>query len=656
MVYCGRPSLSCARCRAKKKRCDKATPACGQCRRTGHKCPGYHDVSALIFRDETRRVIHRAQTVHTHGATVTLGNSPAFTPSPATTEALSAVGLYSPSPAASSHLSAGSPAPNSSDGEDRPGNDLVNSRDDAKDSGNEGHREQGGFKDQISLGDVLDNIIHGDNDDPSASDEMQFFTSESNMSWEKPGQLVALPSLSPGSASSPGCDLRDGVMSMLIAPAAPSESLHELGISYFLTNYVLPDSGPCPGFLNYTLEILADPLGDEELTQAAVRAVGLSGLASTTGAETIMRKARASYAEAIERVNTALVDPELAVKDSTIFAVMVLGLFETITCSNSESLEAWTHHINGAANLLMHRGKAQFQTKRGLRIFGEAVSHVLTLCTRYGRSVPPRLRFLRVEMQRTSVLRTDPSRALSSAHIEVLDLYHRVAPDSNTPFLPTEWEELLSHAVELDRRLENLIAELPDLWRFKTVNDPAANPRVVYRGTYHIYYSTWVAKVWNGVRACRIILSQAIYCLLMREGITWAPMELATNGGAYTEVLQRAAETTSEMRDGILASVPQMLGFVQHDADRGTSYLDCCSADMPRLVPAAGAYFLLWYLFLAGGLPHSSATRAWVVDRLRAIRAATGIQKAEFLADMLETNPAFADAVLPSDGFLLPDV
>lgn len=42
-----------------------------------------------------------------------------------------------------------------------------------------------------------------------------------------------------------------------------------------------------------------------------------------------------------------------------------------------------------------------------------------------------------------------------------MDLYHRVDPDQETPFLSDEWERLLSHAVELNQQLKNLITELP---------------------------------------------------------------------------------------------------------------------------------------------------------------------------------------------------
>lgn len=489
-------------------------------------------------------------------------------------------------------------------------------------------------------GDVIANVYH---DHPLMSDGTNSSDTGARISREPdcidPQLLFSLDQYRPLSP-----DLNAPVMPMLITPAAPSESLHDLGMSYFLANYVLQGSGPCPGFLNYTMDILDDPLCDKEMVQVAIRATGLAGLASTNGAYNVMCKARYCYAEAIKRVNAALVDPHMIKNDSTIFAVMILGLFETITCSSNESLDAWKHHLNGVASLLIHRGTAQFCTKHGLQMFGEASSHVLTLCSKYNYPVPPRLRFLRVELERDFTRKT-PSWTLSSAHIQVMDLYHHVDPDQEIPFLLVEWEKLLSRATELDVRLDNLVAELPVHWLFKTVKDPGANPRLVYDNTYHIYYNTWVAKVWDGIRGCRILLHQVIYCLLTREGLAWAPYELTPHEGIYAALLQRVVDTTTEMRDGIFASVPQMLG-----------YADCGSVVTTQPVPASGAYFLLWYLFLAGSLPiNTPEIRAWATDRLYAIRSSTGIQKAGYLANILKTNSAYLDANLVVNRFLFLD-
>ncbi|OQD93561.1 hypothetical protein PENSOL_c031G02953 [Penicillium solitum] len=597
MVYCGRPSASCAQCRTSKRRCDKAVPFCGQCRRTGQNCPGYHDPSSLIFRDETTRVIDRARTRKTRRANSPSSQRTSATPSPASFE----------------------------------------------------------LSEQHTNTKAADDLVDGIMEDgsPLGPEDMSMFLNDTGMLWE-PGQLLPVSLLSSGKPATPSLDFDGQVLSMLISPTMPSQSVDELGINYFMANYVIKVSGPCPGVFNYASNILAGPVGDAELARVAIRAVGLAGLASTTGADSVMRKARSSYAQAIERVNVALMNARVVRNDSAIFAVMVLGLFESITCSGDESLEAWKCDINGAASLLMLRGTSQFRTRQGLQIFGEAVSHVLTLCSRYDQPVPPRLRYLRVEMER-KVNGKSPSWILSTAHIEVMNLYNQVQPEHETPFLAGEWETLLSHATELSQRLENLFAELPMSWRFKTVSDPTANPRLVFQGKYHIYYNTWIAKVWDGMRACRIILNQVIYCPLLREGLAWAPHEFS-DGGAYTSLLQRTSDTTTEMRDGILASVPQMLGFIQDEATTGASYIDCSSsADPTRLVPASGVYFVVWYLYLAGSLPiNMRETRFWIVDRLRAIRSTTSIQKAAYLADMIEKDAGRLTAMLPTSDFLPP--
>ncbi|KAH8821391.1 hypothetical protein F5884DRAFT_85215 [Xylogone sp. PMI_703] len=60
MVYYGRPSKGCDECRARKIRCDQGKPACRQCIESKHKCPGYRDLSTVLFRDETKAVVRKA--------------------------------------------------------------------------------------------------------------------------------------------------------------------------------------------------------------------------------------------------------------------------------------------------------------------------------------------------------------------------------------------------------------------------------------------------------------------------------------------------------------------------------------------------------------------------------------------------------------------
>ncbi|KAH6673320.1 hypothetical protein B0J14DRAFT_47209 [Halenospora varia] len=62
MVYCGKPSKSCRQCRTRNIKCDKKTPSCGQCIRASFTCPGYHNPSSIIIRDQTSSTVSKATT------------------------------------------------------------------------------------------------------------------------------------------------------------------------------------------------------------------------------------------------------------------------------------------------------------------------------------------------------------------------------------------------------------------------------------------------------------------------------------------------------------------------------------------------------------------------------------------------------------------
>ncbi|KAH8697487.1 hypothetical protein BGW36DRAFT_378795 [Talaromyces proteolyticus] len=60
MVFCGKPSRHCERCRLRRMRCDQRRPACTQCINASSVCPGYRNIVDLLFHDETKKVRQRA--------------------------------------------------------------------------------------------------------------------------------------------------------------------------------------------------------------------------------------------------------------------------------------------------------------------------------------------------------------------------------------------------------------------------------------------------------------------------------------------------------------------------------------------------------------------------------------------------------------------
>lgn len=61
MVYYGKLSKGCERCRLRKVRCDQSKPGCKRCEKSSTTCPGYRDLSQVLFRDESARIVKMAR-------------------------------------------------------------------------------------------------------------------------------------------------------------------------------------------------------------------------------------------------------------------------------------------------------------------------------------------------------------------------------------------------------------------------------------------------------------------------------------------------------------------------------------------------------------------------------------------------------------------
>ncbi|KAF2469147.1 uncharacterized protein BDR25DRAFT_343927 [Lindgomyces ingoldianus] len=56
MVYRGRPSTGCLKCRKRKIKCDERPDGCLKCTEKGYACPGYEDLLDRFFQDESANV------------------------------------------------------------------------------------------------------------------------------------------------------------------------------------------------------------------------------------------------------------------------------------------------------------------------------------------------------------------------------------------------------------------------------------------------------------------------------------------------------------------------------------------------------------------------------------------------------------------------
>ncbi|KIW18453.1 hypothetical protein PV08_02741 [Exophiala spinifera] len=58
MVFCGKPSKGCQRCRRRKVKCDATKPTCVRCQKAGEQCH-YRNFDEAIFRNQTSEVVRK---------------------------------------------------------------------------------------------------------------------------------------------------------------------------------------------------------------------------------------------------------------------------------------------------------------------------------------------------------------------------------------------------------------------------------------------------------------------------------------------------------------------------------------------------------------------------------------------------------------------
>lgn len=106
-------------------------------------------------------------------------------------------------------------------------------------------------------------------------------------------------------------------------------TLEEDGINYFMFNFVRMPNGPSHGYFYY-IEDLCRRDGFDETLRSAMTAAGLASHATRTQSSTLMSRARREYAMALRKINACLKSPTAALKDSTLLAIIIVAIFESV--------------------------------------------------------------------------------------------------------------------------------------------------------------------------------------------------------------------------------------------------------------------------------------------------------------------------------------
>ncbi|KAM3071779.1 hypothetical protein ACMFMG_009639 [Clarireedia jacksonii] len=388
---------------------------------------------------------------------------------------------------------------------------------------------------------------------------------------------------------------------------------------YFFRNYVLDDSstnGPFQYLQDiYNIEIIGPALTD------SIESLGLVGLANFWQSPEMKFHANRKYNSALRLMSSRLRNEEEAKENQTLVAVMLLGFYETNTCSGPQSMESWTKHIVGASSLLQLRGKSCVENKIGHSIFINLRAQIVTNSVQRHVSVPGFIReWSDYALQYQSPTDANGSK-LAVLIMEFCDL--RATMTSFHDY--SKAEHIIPAAVAIDAKLAEWMANQTERMFYRTVTVKEKSPHV-FSDHYHVYNSVWAAVTWNNARCIRILIHEIIAVqLTYLKNTRYDLLELELGLPVFLETqLETSATTIVQLAHDICGSVPFLLGYKE--------------GEDPTLLntKAVSGNCLLWPLFTAAVTAMVSDVMSnWVAGRLRVIADVMGIKQAAPLAHIL---------------------
>lgn len=432
----------------------------------------------------------------------------------------------------------------------------------------------------------------------------------------------------------------------LIIPCSIMQPVEAQATGFFLSSYVLGSH------FDY-LPSLYRLTGMNELLSAGIHAVGLAILSNEFNSSDLLKKSRKWYSQTLHLTNLALSSPCGVTDDSNLVAVMLLSLYEFITCRSQLPMTAWTDHINGATELIRLRGRQQLRTPLGLELFTQMTDNIFVSCVQREVSVPSNIIALRAH---AANLVDGSCPAWRFSDIVVRYTSFRAAIKNGNLSDP---DSIIACAMKIDSDLSVWSKTLPLQWKYDTVFTDT-DPELVYEGYFHVYHDHRIAQILNSFHMNRILLHQLINDRVVQRMSASRPSLISPD---YTALAQLSLETMLKMTSDICASVPQFTAsapsFLSPTSKLQASH---SSSSIPLSVTSrrksetlqpgarhpylaqhsdpfrvAGGYFLLWPLFMVGSLAVSpNSLRLWVINRLYFIGSSMKIPQALLVARILE--------------------
>ncbi|KAL7937850.1 hypothetical protein V8C35DRAFT_134583 [Trichoderma chlorosporum] len=531
MVYRGKPSAACERCRHRRLKCDYAVPSCTPCMRAEVICAGYRDLMDLNFKDQSKEIIRNCQ------PTV--------------------------------------------------------------------RKRRLASKRTVQSQTSIPKSVPRDPDHSEAS-----CSNKTALATPAPRADIGYP-------------------------------MQEIARSYLYVNYMI--GGPRCSYMSYLLPLMKN--SQNSAVNAAVNAVALAALSNIRLSPKTMLKAQQEYTTALSKTNLALKDPDMCMTDDILAAVVMLGIFEVMTCTDGLFIDRWANHMEGATRLIEIRGSEQLSRQEGLDLFTQLRGQVSLSRIYQERYSSPVFTKLTEEIKRDQNPSDQVLDQLSAVVTRLTDFNANVTNKRIVD--PTE---IIRTALKIDAELVSLMISVPLSWRYTTVNIPMFDGKpitqAVWGDSYHIYQSIPASSMWNNCRTVRIIIQELIISTIKDLE------DIADEAGSpqLGSLANQARQTALQLVEDICASVPYNMGIgiedCRHSEDSGpetthasVGYGTDIGAPSFFQATGAGGLTLMWPLLVAANSGFAcDDLRKWIADCLDKIGHSMGINQALAMSKLIQNG------------------
>lgn len=268
-------------------------------------------------------------------------------------------------------------------------------------------------------------------------------------------------------------------------------------MAFFMSSYINSSI-----FESYLPELYAQSQYSNNCLRLATEAVATATFAHRIRSAKYAISARNTYSEALAYTNKAIANPDTAILDTTLAAVLLLGLFESVAFQGESSLENWTKHTYGTLQLLQLRSRtkpANIQLAR--QLFIHASYNIRISCLQKAKTVPKEL----TELD-TMVADGRQNRHLAGL-VPMLDAVAAIRSSSARGKTP----ELVLRALEVDAELAVFASVLHGGTEPTPPPVDGQGSIVQYRDFMnHTFANRRIAKYNNSVRMMRLFLNDFI--------------------------------------------------------------------------------------------------------------------------------------------------